>query len=814
MSKFNFLAGGYYGKLGETVGQRWKNKRIVRAYSKPADPKTNKQEANREQFGIATRATQLAMQMNGGDKLWYSPSNTEFSRRISDARNALKITQNIVQVLPLIPYGTLADIEMSTQVNVTGNTLTYFSTEESDIGGRKLSVIVQATKIGSDKIENFILSGTFAGTSGNWSVSVEIPDGYAVNKNCWTAAVSPATKTEGEKIIYLAAQTILPARDTVYLRIVSAAATTAADGKKTIVVTFNETLESGLPAIKVVANGTYQSQLKERAFSVETNGTFSGNTLTFVVPAFKDSLGNPARFSSASKMEIGSFDVDGNEKIYVFEQQEITTITDDKATVAFPLVYSVTSWGKSGNVFSAKLNITDTIDSATNGAVSFPYFAIWKKDASKATNIAAAYNTTTNAIDITMSDEQQHYTGNRDVKITSAIGLKKDGLSYEIPQNATIEQTNVVTTEYDVDIDITAASGVRNSASSYTITFETDVAKDVSANLAVNVYGDMVLQAEWDSLNVDTTGTLANGKITATVTPNKDSLGQYAQFGNDDDINIIVKAQKIGMTNIERIDDGAALRNMPTETQVYAWKDVIIEDDRAYWQFPTGDFYIPVNYNTDWHRYDVNANEFSEGKAQLEIDKATSRVYVGGKNVPLSRFAFAGGKWRINFDYNTSFVEKNITYTVQKKWLEITGLPSTAENEDFAYITNPSSIIGTEAVVTIDGTKIDYNRDRNWDVSVVWNPPDNGYVQFINDDERISIEHDNEDGVLDITQENLEDYEGAIVGDFRLDITPILSQFKGVEEVNIEMFDTTLTFVVSFRDIGEAEIRVRVPNLY
>ena len=30
----NFLSGGYYGKLGATVGQRWKNKQNLRNTSK------------------------------------------------------------------------------------------------------------------------------------------------------------------------------------------------------------------------------------------------------------------------------------------------------------------------------------------------------------------------------------------------------------------------------------------------------------------------------------------------------------------------------------------------------------------------------------------------------------------------------------------------------------------------------------------------------------------------------------------------------------------------------------------------------------
>ena len=82
MGKFNILSGGYYGRLGQTVGQRWRNKRIVRTYVIPRDPKTEKQEANRYNFGDCTAAVQLALSMNGGSSLWNSLTNTAFNNRM------------------------------------------------------------------------------------------------------------------------------------------------------------------------------------------------------------------------------------------------------------------------------------------------------------------------------------------------------------------------------------------------------------------------------------------------------------------------------------------------------------------------------------------------------------------------------------------------------------------------------------------------------------------------------------------------------------------------------------------------------------
>ena len=61
MAVQNFLSGGYYGKLGETVGQRWKNKRTIRTYVIPRNPRTEKQQANRGLFANAVTFAQIGL---------------------------------------------------------------------------------------------------------------------------------------------------------------------------------------------------------------------------------------------------------------------------------------------------------------------------------------------------------------------------------------------------------------------------------------------------------------------------------------------------------------------------------------------------------------------------------------------------------------------------------------------------------------------------------------------------------------------------------------------------------------------------------
>lgn len=103
MAKQNFISGGYYGKLGATVGQRWKNKRTIRTYVKPANPRTEKQQANRKLFGKFTERSQLGMQMNYYSSIWKSTTNTQWALRMSTASKLYKQNQKEMNLIPLFP---------------------------------------------------------------------------------------------------------------------------------------------------------------------------------------------------------------------------------------------------------------------------------------------------------------------------------------------------------------------------------------------------------------------------------------------------------------------------------------------------------------------------------------------------------------------------------------------------------------------------------------------------------------------------------------------------------------------------------------
>lgn len=59
MGKMNLLKAKYDGKVGQTVGAKWKNKSTIRTYSVPANPKTEAQMSVRNAFGQITKYVAL-----------------------------------------------------------------------------------------------------------------------------------------------------------------------------------------------------------------------------------------------------------------------------------------------------------------------------------------------------------------------------------------------------------------------------------------------------------------------------------------------------------------------------------------------------------------------------------------------------------------------------------------------------------------------------------------------------------------------------------------------------------------------------------
>ena len=132
MAKQNFLSGGFYGKLGAMVGQRWKNKRTIRTYVIPKNPNTPEQKRNRSNFAGAVQYAQMGMQMNYYCNLFENPSFTKWNYRMSVARNLKFSGMTDLNLIPLYPTDftpptTITQIKVN---SITGKNHVTFSVPE------------------------------------------------------------------------------------------------------------------------------------------------------------------------------------------------------------------------------------------------------------------------------------------------------------------------------------------------------------------------------------------------------------------------------------------------------------------------------------------------------------------------------------------------------------------------------------------------------------------------------------------------------------------------------------------------------------
>lgn len=118
MAKQNFLSGGYYGKLGMTVGQRWKNIRTIRSYVIPHNPRTPAQQANRGQFGDCVFFAQVGMQLNYKAPCFVAPDKTAWNYRMSVARGLQDLGLQELERFPLYPLNFSIPYQI-TSANVT-----------------------------------------------------------------------------------------------------------------------------------------------------------------------------------------------------------------------------------------------------------------------------------------------------------------------------------------------------------------------------------------------------------------------------------------------------------------------------------------------------------------------------------------------------------------------------------------------------------------------------------------------------------------------------------------------------------------------
>ena len=188
----NFLSGGYYGKLGATVGQRWKNKRTIRTYVKPANPRTEVQQANRNKFANAVTFAQMGMQMNYYATVFVDPNFTHWNYRMKVARELRNQGLTGLDLIPLYPTSFVPPILIQNVKisGVQGQKHITFSTVGLNYNTDRVLSLMFAIYNENDAFLGYKLYLGYYYASNPGFLEVDVDDIAEINTHCFVRVVS------------------------------------------------------------------------------------------------------------------------------------------------------------------------------------------------------------------------------------------------------------------------------------------------------------------------------------------------------------------------------------------------------------------------------------------------------------------------------------------------------------------------------------------------------------------------------------------------------------------------------------------------
>lgn len=192
MAKQNFLAGGFYGKLGAMVGQRWKNKRTIRTYVIPHNPNTPEQRKNRNGFAGAVQYAQMGMQMNYYCALFDNPNFTRWNYRMSVARNLKFAGMQDLNLIPLYPIDFTPPLVI-TQVklkSVTGSKHVTLSLPELIWAEDRVFSLMFALYEDAETFLGYKLYLGYYYKDNPQTLEVDVDDVAEINNNCYVRLVT------------------------------------------------------------------------------------------------------------------------------------------------------------------------------------------------------------------------------------------------------------------------------------------------------------------------------------------------------------------------------------------------------------------------------------------------------------------------------------------------------------------------------------------------------------------------------------------------------------------------------------------------
>lgn len=668
MGKFNFVSGGYYGKVGQTVGQRWRNKRNVRAYVIPKNPRTEKQQTNRENFADCTGATQLALQLNGGSRIWNATKNTAFNIRVGESRKFADNGGDFYTYIPVLPYGYNPAYSFSATPRKNGQTLTWSCTSTDNLSGRLMAVAIQYYNSATSKNVRHIERATITGSAGAWTLTVSIPTGYEITNASWQVGVSYDDDETDMPVIYLPAISLadLKQKITVTPQSISLSWNSSSD-TYTGTITLDTALEESAAVLTTATlSGVLLGVLDTQSTIIQT--VTSAGQMAFTFSPHKDALEQRVLFPAGSTCEIASAIFESDNYIYTLQA---TTLSFSAALITqnWPLL-SLSAVRNADNTFTVDTGITNVSSSAGNislTAVSYSSQLV-AQDVAINCSVASASPTLTFSTSSAIAE-----IVNKSAQTLTPSALPtfiKSGVTYALNPSQTVS-IGVGASSFSVSVS-TVSIAYNATANAHTFTFATNIALPSSLNFSgtLTMYG--VIQAVFSTQQVASTLAASGATLTTTPTFSKDTYNQILHFPTGSTITIPTMTKTVdGYTfTLTGATLSALESNIPTQVYFATWSEdtsadwplftCAIESVSSFVQKTCSALTIQLdeddNYTIAW---DNDTDIYYNGSANRIVMEAQFSAHALGKN----------NKPLINISDNPTFVCNGVTW----KLFEATG---------------------------------------------------------------------------------------------------------------------------------------------
>lgn len=535
MAKQNFIGGGYYGKLGDTVGQRWKNKRTIRSYVVPRNPRTDVQQANRARFKNLVPYAQLGMSANKGASVFIKENMTEWQARMSACSYFNSLGYNELDLVPLYPADYVAPyvISIVKRTNKEKDTFQYLEVVGT-LPSNTRSVTVLAKYVqGSEKpSEVYLFEGVFEQNE-EYNLKVSIPAGLELTEDTKVRIISRDDVDSAMDMI-ASAMVKVSKPDFTYMDFDTSVTAITHEGATYSILTNQNFMEGTAVAtgitVKSVVRGQWQTYDLTGVSIVNDGGKAKlvgelSNYDANNIPAFAG--GSQVYFGSIS-ISNTSYAISASDVTENYSDEDLTrnaSVTFEKDPSTTLAIGALFSFGESGTSATLATGVECTL------AYNAPSLSV--ENATVAASVADTGNGTMTIKSIKTNADYHCIQGCS--LVIPAFTIKVLGVTYNISGGTIANYTNNAE-KVDVTFN-TAISSVSHSGATYTIK-TAQKWLDGSASVA-SISVKSVIRGKWQTYLLKNTSIANNGGyVTITGALSNYDANNVPAFASGSSINL------------------------------------------------------------------------------------------------------------------------------------------------------------------------------------------------------------------------------------------------------------------------------------